>query len=566
MNLRFFILVFISFSVFLVSCEADIDLQNISNEVSLHPDLIVPIGSASLTLGQIISNNDPTKQFLIGDNSEISYLRFESYEYPIPAFNFLKNSQELTRNINLTPVGAPIPPYFTLPPITDNVIVNLGINSNNENRIDSLLVKSATISMIVDVSSDLRSISPSNLNFSIVFPNGQIRMLNGKSNIVTCTPGGYGMINNIPISDFMLNTSGAESGIPIQILIEAKTGALPIILTPTTAITCKINFTKLDYSVVYGSFKSSLNIPIPLEQRIDLDKDLPNGLIKFANPQVFITATSNVGAYLNFQIDYIKAFLSTNQNLTPVYANFNGKQSTDIGLGRKPKIPGDTIRIPLRTLDKDWGDTNLLFENESKPDMLEYQFSAKIDPTIRIDDKTPDFLTSDAKIKVDVKTVVPLNFTKGSYYEFKDSITNVFLLLSNALNQNLYTDITYTALILNISNGLPVKTTFTFDLIDSVGKVLPTTFEKKYVIEAGKVDANGLVQPGKETKQTLQIAVSKEQLSTLKKAKSIAYKVRIEGADINSNIHFTKLNTFDLKVGLFVKGEINTTIGTKTQK
>jgi len=119
---------------------------------------------------------------------------------------------------------------------------------------------------------------------------------------------------------------------------------------------------------------------------------------------------------------------------------------------------------------------------------------------------------------------------------------------------------------LNISNGLPVKTTFTFELIDSLGYKLQTTFEKKYVIAAGKVDANGLVQPGQETKQTLQIVVTKEQLSILKKAKTIRYIVRIEGEELNSNIHFTKWNTFDLKVGLFVKGDINTTIGTKTQK
>jgi hypothetical protein len=197
------------------------------------------------------------------------------------------------------------------------------------------------------------------------------------------------------------------------------------------------------------------------------------------------------------------------------------------------------------------------------PDKLKYLFSTTVDPVMNSQHQTPWFITSNAKIKVNLKTVLPLDFTKDSYYEYRNSIQNVFTTIENTLNS--YGNITYIDLILNITNGLPSKVTFSLYPIDSTGNTIPQIFDKSYLIAAGNIDANGIVQPGKETKQTIKVTLSKDQLITLKKAISINYKIRMDGDDI-SNIHFIKSNIFDLKVGLFVKGDINTTLGTKTQK
>jgi hypothetical protein len=130
---------------------------------------------------------------------------------------------------------------------------------------------------------------------------------------------------------------------------------------------------------------------------------------------------------------------------------------------------------------------------------------------------------------------------------------------------NSYASITYINLILNITNGLPSKVTFSLNPIDSTGNVIPQIFDKSYLIAAGSIDANGIVQPGKETIQTIKVTLSKDQLISIRKAVSINFKVRMEGDEL-SNIHFIKSNIFGIKVGLFVKGDINTTLGTKTQK
>ena len=391
-------------------------------------------------------------------------------------------------------------------------------------------------------------------------------MNDSSSSTVSFSPLGFGTINSIIIRNFMLNTSGGKTGIPIELKLDSKSGNSPLTLSPGSTITSKIYFSQLDYSVAYGDFKSNFNFSNTFQQRIDLAKDFPNGKLMFINPQVFISALSNIGTYLDFRIDYIKAYQNTNQTINPIFASFYGNKSTDIFLKKKPTLPGVTINMDITKLDRNFGATNMLFENDSKPDILQYNFSASVDTSYIPFDKSPSFVTSDAKIKVMIKTIIPLNFTQGSYYEFQDSIKNFFLVISNALNKNPKNYINSTSLIFNITNGLPVKTTFKIDLMDSIGKVLPTTFIKEYLIAAGKVDSNGLVQPGKETKQTVVVSMSRDQLVTLRRARTIFYKVRIEGTDINSNFHFTKTNRFDIVAGLFIQADVNGTIRTTFKK
>lgn len=569
MNIRFLFLVLISVSVLFISCEADIDLSKISNDISLHPELIIPIGGATVTLGQIILKNDSSGRLQVGEDQEINYIRLDTTEFKFSTINFLQNSLELKRNYNLSPYSIFVFPANTpIPTISNDEYINLGINTNKSNdRIDSIYIKSATISVNIDHSSDLGNIQPKDLNFTIEFPNGTIRKLDKSSSTISFSPSIFGISENFVISDFMLSTAGGESGIPVKIKIDAKSNNSPLFLSPGSFISYAIRFIQLDYVTAYGNFKSNFNLQNTYEQHIDIDDDLPNGSLKFTNPQVYISATSNIGTYLNFRIDYIKAYKSSNINLNSIFASFNGNKSVNIPLKVRPLIPGKTVEFELPTLDKDWGSTNQLFEfeDETMPDIMQYKFSATVDSALNNQLKIPSFITSDSKIKVVLKTIIPMSFSKGTYYEYQDSIKNLFLIIANGLNQTPYNNISSTTLVFNITNGLPVNTTFTFEMTDSIGQPILTDFEKKYVIKSGIIDINGIVQPGKETKQTVLVSVSKDQLVILRKAKTIFYKVRIDGNDINSNIHFTKFNTFDVKVGLFVKGDLNTNLSSKAQ-
>ena len=346
----------------------------------------------------------------------------------------------------------------------------------------------------------------------------------------------------------------------VQLKIEANSGSGNIELESESNFNCKILLKELKYKVAYGLFSGIINSNAILYEKTEFDTNLPNGIYNFIDPQIEISTTSNIGAFLNFKLNYARAILTTDPSFNPIYAFFDGQKSTLFQLNRKPAIPGDTVMFKLRTMDKNWGQTNLLFLSAQKPDILEYNFNTSIDSTLTKQSKTPNYVSPDAKVSVKIKTTVPIFLSQGSYYQYNDSIQNIFEAIAGTLDQ--YSEINTVALVLNITNGLPVQTQLSLSVIDSIGAIIPTDFKQTYSIASGKADAQGIVQKGNETNQTITISVNQNQLSALRKAKMIKYSVRIEG-NSNSNIHFTKDNTFNLKVGMFVKGDLKVKLRVK---
>lgn len=84
---------------------------------------------------------------------------------------------------------------------------------------------------------------------------------------------------------------------------------------------------------------------------------------------------------------------------------------------------------------------------------------------------------------------------------------------------------------IDVKNGLPVQTHFTIQFLNLQGQPLLADLGKEYVIKAG----------------------------------SLAYSIHFEGEDGQSNIHLAQSNTFDLNLGLYVKGDINENLGTLTK-
>jgi hypothetical protein len=555
-----FKLMFLVFILLFASCEADVDLDEILNEITLEPNLIVPLGSANLTLAEILSQFDTNGKVAFGSNNEIDFIKYDSTEFKFNELNFIEKATELDKTVYFPTVSQThFPPNSTLPPIISDSYFNLGLNTGND-HIDSIIVNSAIFSFQITPSAGLQNLNPSDITLSILFSNGKVRKLNGNQAIIALKPASFGSWTDVSLSDFVFNTTGNQSGIPVQIKIEANTGSNTIELASASNFNCKILLKELNYKVAYGLFGGTINSTAILNEKMDLVTNLPNGVYNFIDPQIDISTTSNIGAYMNFKLNFAKAILSTNPNFNPIYALFDGQKSTVFQFNRKPGIPGDTVMFKLRTMDKDWGQTNLLFLNAQKPDFLEYYFIASIDSNLTKQSKTPNFLTPDAKVSVRIKTTVPIFLSQGSYYQYNDSIQNVFEPIASALDQ--YSEINTMALILNITNGLPVQTQLSVSVVDSTGTVIPTDFKQSYSIASGKVDAEGIVQKGNETNQSITISVSKDQLTSLRKAKMIKYNVRIDG-NSNSNIHFTKDNIFNLKVGIFVKGDLKVKLRVK---
>ena len=378
------------------SCEADIDIKNISEEIALHPDFVIPVFGASVSFGDILLNNYDGDKLVFGDNQEINYVSKDSFEFDLSSLNL---------------------------------------------------------------------------------PN----------------------------------------------------------------------------SVTYGNFDFQLP-STTFQQAWNVNKHFRNGLLKFSDPKVDITLSSNIGTYLNFKLDYIKAFRNEDPTLVPVYAWFDNHTINSINEQLdKPKSPGLWITKTLKTLDKDYGEMDHLFVNEIKSDKIEYKLSSWIDQSLAQKDPTKIFITPDARIKVNIRTTIPFQLNEGSYYDYIDTVsTNVFKFIDNYAVDRIDT----VAIVMKIKNGLPVTTQLSLNFLDSNGIEIKTGFEKTHIILSGKVDMSGIVQFGNETNQTFLIPVTNNELSELRRTNSIVYTLSFEGESAGSNIHFNTINTFDMKLGLYLKGDL----------
>jgi hypothetical protein len=194
--------------------------------------------------------------------------------------------------------------------------------------------------------------------------------------------------------------------------------------------------------------------------------------------------------------------------------------------------------------------------------MIEYKFSGGINKELIQKDPTPSFITPDGRLKVYFTYIIPFQMNKGSFYEHQDTLRNIISEIANVFEKYTEDRISSVAIVLDVKNGFPVQTRFSIKFLDLQGQILLADLGKVYIVKAGNTDSNGILQPGNETKQTIVLLISEDQISELKKAGSMAYSVWLEGENSESGIHVTQFNTFDLKLGLYVKGEIKESFGT----
>ena len=560
MSLKYFYPFIFIFTFLFYSCDADVDIHNISGEVSLRPDLIIPLGGANLTIGEMLKNYFPNGKIqAANDSNEVIYISEDSAEFTYRDINFLNNINQISRTYFPSPATAIVlQPNENMPVMKSVETFNLGINEDSaDDKFDSIKVSSAVVNLTFNVSPDLINIDPSHFRIKLTFPPENFRFENGTQNSLTFTPSNFGQPISLELNNFVLSTAN-KTEFPVYVTVESTTGDIPIVLTESSSYTCIFNFSRFDFSVAYGRFNYR-KISSVILKNINLSNALPDGILKVVNPQVSINVSSNIGSYLSFYIDYIKAYESE----TDVdYAWFNNHttKSTSVSLGVKPSLPGLYATKNLPVLNKEWGETNQLFEDSVKPNYLEYKFSASIDSVLTKNDPTPEFITPDAKIKVKINTTIPFYLNSGSYYEFKDTIQNIFKTLAETIDKLPKNTVDTVALVLNVKNGLPVRTNLMIKLLDSIGNVINTDFIKEYTVNSGIVDATGTVLPGKESNQMIIIQVSGNQLNKLRLAHAIAYVVRLNGEDLNSKIHLKTTNTFSLKAGLFVNAKISTNV------
>ena len=516
------------------SCK-EIDLTGISNEITIDESLVVPIGQGSASIGDVLAqfvNKD--NLVVIGDT--VNYISNYTYDYTFKPINILDYA--VPRNIAINGfVPATIPANQPVPmPVPNNFIVDLGLDpASTTKRVDSTYVNSTSIGITVTTSNITLTngapISPSDLKVTLGFP----KMVNGldRSPVGWVIPYAFGTQYPLNLANVIIDTHG-QTGVPVTVSLTS--GSRQIKVDASSAINIDIRFKGLDFKVSYGLFQPSTIQSSSIKIALDVLKTLPTGL-QFANPKALINLGSNVGTWLDFNIDYVKAY---NKNKTIVKnASFNGIPSTSEIIKRKPASPGQFMNWDLRTLDRNYGTTNQLFETNDVLDTLEYKFSLKANST----SQTPDFVVPNMAMKAKVKIQIPMYFEKGSTYNYTDTIE---------YDNSKIDYVEQGVLVLKITSGLPAGAKLTMKLLDANKKLINTTLsDNTYEIKSAVVGANGIATSDVVT--NLNIDLTSAQVNDIKTAKYFIYNVVLSGQDPLSELQFTSKDILSVKLGVFVK-------------
>lgn len=157
--------------------------------------------------------------------------------------------------------------------------------------------------------------------------------------------------------------------------MEAETGSTPILLNQDSKLDIEFSFNKFDWQVLYGKFDMASLATSVQEIPVGLNTNILNGAFKFSNPQINISAISNVGMKMGFKLDYFKS----RSDVSSVCAHFDGKETLTQDFATRPMIPGETVNVNFKTFDRMWGETDKLFE--IMPTFFEFKATPFVDVT-----------------------------------------------------------------------------------------------------------------------------------------------------------------------------------------
>lgn len=541
----FYYLSSFALAVFLLgACTTEVDWDNLGDNLKIDQSLVLPIGEASLTLEDILNQLD-TIDFINSEGSDIYVEYSDSISWDIREYKMSLNTVPVQKTLNPSPGGiTPLPANTTISLPFDEII-ELGINSNPlDQRVDSAKINSAKFK--ITCNKENLDINPENIKITLTIPNQKLIFDDPSITSIVYTPTAFNTVQEITLPPFTFISDNSTTSMPIHVELEITTDANPIIATPASAISVLIDVADFDMKVAYGFFKPTASDDYKIES-VDLGNfqdGLPEGLLRLAEPRIDVTVTNNVGIRLGVNLDYIKAYRKDEADYDTVYAQFkNNQHSTKLIIN--PASNYGAIATTEYTIDKDSGQIHRLFDNKLLANKLDYKYKLTNERTSGV-----DFIIPKPKIDVHFMVKVPLKFDAGSYVEIKDTIAD--LDLESTLDQDY---IENAILVLKITNGLPVGVDFKLKLLDLNGQKITSTIDSLFTIDAAQLDAMGSVDRTKLTPQELRIEVNKSQIPQLKSAKSIAFTVRVERKD-NKLFKFEKSNSFAVRAGIFVKGDM----------
>lgn len=513
--------------LWLPSCRADIDLNDIDPSAQVQLGLALPIGEMKVTI------ND----FLKGELKDLIGVEEDGLLYYEDTFNIKRDFH----NIDLTRYISSVKKQFLIGDAQPSLVghnISAGtqvvldfpltmeltdINSAlDEERIDSIYIREARFSTLLSVT-DLDLPYSSIKKLEIILSDNISRPA-GKIVEIPLTNGGYNDSIHILIDEFTINLMKDRTQEPsnknvlssvdftFRFTIQPEKDT-PINAKSSINYDFKVQF--LDYNAIWGIFKPSNLMhdcdTIDLSKEWDGWESIDRFNLKLAEPRITIHSTQALGCPLTANLDYF--FVSSQRDDKIEFATFNGNQkyiwALPLFVDPRTSPIGETV---TNTLVLDHTEPNGRLDKlfEIRPDMIGYKFEILINQSYSSTLKQHR-LTKNTDVEIEAIAHLPFLFNPGVEVAYSDTLKDIHInqsSIDSIIDNSKIIDslhINELKLVLMATNYIPFNVNATFHFYDENGEEIhfnnlleddsntvkiagPTKVENRVVIEPGKTN------------------------------------------------------------------------------
>lgn len=535
-------------SLLAISCTVNTDIDARLNDLLSGQSVVIPLGSDSVKLYDILSQFDTAKIF--GTSGNDIYIKYnDTLDWKYKYFDLFGNVYNIADSVMPSAITPMLPAGVEFQiPIKYEIPLTL---NDFEGKIENAEINSTKLKLTL-FSENLLGLQAKDIQLKVIFSSKFYTDLAGDTTIVLKSRSNFGVAEVDTLLPFIIKSTSSIDTLRMTIMMTVKP-TTNVVVVPTSKLKIAYTIFETDAKVYYGRFFTpDIDLGI-VEQAYDLTEyinEIPDkSILKITDPEITLNVLNHSGIGGNLVFDTIKAYKANDAGFEPIYALFNGNKSRTVAIARKNSI-NDSAAETLLKLDNtaENGDIDRFFQQFPLPDKLFYKFD--LEPNYKTGDPLEFFSPTD-KVEGQLSVKVPLKLDAGSSYIYTDTLTNVSF---EGLNDDgLFNDIFF---VFKVINKFPLKGKLSIQFLDEHGNEL-TGFENLLndsIIAAPEIDEQGDVLTGKYSESFIILSIDKDEMDRLGFVKNIKYSIEIESEE-NRKITFRRENELVLKLGVFLKNE-----------
>ena len=555
----------------LVSCVDDkYSFDNLDHTMELDANVVGPLGYSSLKIVDVL-NADSLGDLEIYIKGDTMYLQMADSQY---LGNELIDQLQVLPSTSFS-LHVPVGLLSLLEPTEAEINYDLelkfpNINTNENERLDSILMGESNIDVIINFPKKMKKGSHVKLTFNkdelylnpSIYPDNAIEI----------------DLENIdeehPIIDTHINLYGAMLRLNGQDKIHINfTGYVNTDkdMDISNVFDITLDCTHMKPHITFLNIGNARDI---VENVKEIDFDYANDIydagmnLPFYDPEILMTCLNNIGVPARYYIDYVEGISTSTGEV--VKAKFGEDDFTSIVLNTpsydeiKDLTHEELLNFNTNQLTKfselllnrEYGHTDRLFK--IKVDKLRYKYRIRSEETDR---SKVHFFFYDSDIETKEVTKLPLWFEgdeenpeKNFRLSRQDTVNLNIEALS--LQGTTITEKTKGILKFYYKNHLPLGVDAKVKFIDKDGNDIILSSEKEFLIESGEVDEYGNVIKEKEPKEMLMLVLT---YSDMQKIFSDEVRVVLDYKlenEKHKNVFLKSTDWLDLKIMFHIDGSV----------